>query len=151
MPLFIILVAIPIIEIAIFIQVGGIIGLWPTLAIVVATAFAGSILIRAQGAVAIDRLRLALSRGQDPSAPLADGVAILFAGALLLTPGFFTDALGLALLFPPTRKLIFRLIRSQIRIGGFAPASSRAETVEGEFVEIDPDHNPHKPRSGNDD
>tara|TARA_R110000850_G_scaffold259233_2_gene386041 strand:- start:584 stop:1069 length:486 start_codon:yes stop_codon:yes gene_type:complete len=151
MLLFVLLVAIPIIEIALFIQVGGAIGLWPTLAIVVATAFIGTFLIRAQGAAAMERLRTALSRGQDPSGALADGAAILLAGALLLTPGFFTDALGLALLFPPTRFLIFRAIRSQVKVAGFAQTPRGPDVVEGEFVEIDPDAPQPQPRKPNDD
>jgi UPF0716 protein FxsA len=143
MPIFILLVAIPIIEIALFIQVGGAIGLWPTLGIVVATAIIGTMLIRAQGAAALMRLRNSLQTGQDPTGPLADGAAILVAGALLLTPGFFTDALGLLLLFPPSRHMIFRLIGRNIKVAGFAHTAHRPDVVDGEFVEIDPDHAPH--------
>ncbi|MEX0971433.1 MAG: FxsA family protein [Paracoccaceae bacterium] len=151
MLLFVVLVAIPIVEIALFIQVGGAIGLWPTLGIVVATAFIGTFLIRAQGAAAMERLRAALSSGQDPSGALADGAAILMAGALLLTPGFFTDALGLALLFAPTRFLIFRAIRAQVKVAGFAHTTRSPDVVEGEFVEIDPETPPQQPRNTNDD
>jgi UPF0716 family protein affecting phage T7 exclusion len=96
-------IAIPLIEIALFIQVGGLIGLWPTLGIVLLTAVAGSFLMRSQGLATLERLRGSLSRMDDPSEPLAHGAMILFGGALLLTPGFFTDALGLALMLPPVR------------------------------------------------
>lgn len=145
MPLFIILVAIPIVEIALFIQVGGAIGLWPTLAIVVVTAVFGSILIRRQGAAAMMRLRNNIQTGRDPTGPLADGAAILVAGALLLTPGFFTDALGLLLLFPPTRHIIFRLIGRNIKLAGFSQTQPRPDIVEGDYVEIDPETPPHRP------
>lgn len=147
MPLFILLVAIPIIEIALFIQVGGAIGLWPTLAIVVATAFAGSLLIRMQGAAAMMRLRSSLSAGQDPTGALADGAAILMAGALLLTPGFFTDALGLLLLFTPTRRMIFRLISKNIKMAGFGQTRRGPDIVEGDYIEIDPE-TPRRPPDG---
>jgi len=146
MPLFIILVAIPIVEIALFIQVGGAIGLWPTLAIVVVTAVFGSILIRRQGAAAMMRLRNNIQTGRDPTGPLADGAAILVAGALLLTPGFFTDALGLLLLFPPTRHIIFRLIGRNIKLAGFSQTQPRPDIVEGDYVEIDPETPPHRPQ-----
>jgi UPF0716 protein FxsA len=90
---------VPLIEIALFIQVGGWFGLWPTLGIVVATAVAGPILVRSQGSQALNGFAaasmIARSHGN-----LAHGAMILFSGALLLTPGFFTDAVGFALLVP---------------------------------------------------
>ena len=95
-------IAVPLIEIALFIQVGGMIGLWPTLAIVILTALLGTWLLRMQGAAALTDLRRSFSEVEDPSEPLAHGAMILFAGALLLTPGFFTDAVGFALLTPPS-------------------------------------------------
>jgi len=102
--LFLLFVSVPLIEIALFIKVGGLIGLWPTLSIVVITAFIGTLLMRTQGANALMRLRQSMERLEDPSEPLADGAMIIFAGALLLTPGFFTDAIGLLLLLPPVRR-----------------------------------------------
>ncbi|MEO0681711.1 MAG: FxsA family protein [Pseudomonadota bacterium] len=108
MPLFIILVAVPIVEIGLFIEVGGWIGLWPTLAIVVATALAGAALLRSQGRGVMADLQGRLQAGGDPTGPIAHGAMILFAGALLLTPGFFTDAVGFALLVPPVRAALLR-------------------------------------------
>ena len=84
MPLFIALIAVPIIEIALFIQVGDVIGLWPTLAIVIATAVAGAALLRAQGRGVMAELQGKLQEGGDPTGPRAQGAMILFAGALLL-------------------------------------------------------------------
>ncbi|MCK4713448.1 MAG: FxsA family protein, partial [Marinosulfonomonas sp.] len=98
--LFLIFIAVPLIEIALFIKVGGILGLWYTLGVVVATAFLGTWLVRTQGIAAMNQVRGSFSQMQDPSEPLANGAMILFAGALLLTPGFFTDAIGFLLLFP---------------------------------------------------
>ncbi|TNF20168.1 MAG: FxsA family protein [Rhodobacteraceae bacterium] len=110
---------VPLIEIALFIQVGGAIGLWPTLAIVVLTAIAGTMLVRRQGRHAIANLQRSFSDLQDPTKPLADGAMILFSGALLLTPGFFTDALGFALLMPPVRQAVYEFIRKRVKVQRF--------------------------------
>lgn len=110
MPLFLLLVAVPLIEIALFVQIGGAIGLWPTLAIVLLTAAAGTWLLRREGRVSLARLQMAFETGADPSQPLAQGAAVLAAGLLLLTPGFFTDGLGFVLLVPAGRALILRLL-----------------------------------------
>ena len=150
--------AIPVIEIAIFIQVGGLIGLWPTLALVLLTAVIGTLLVRSQGARTLVALRRSLAELSDPSEPLAHGAMILFAGALLLTPGFFTDIMGFALLIPPVRLVVFRWLRSRIRLQGFAmgqrPAAGRAGSddgvidgeFDGEFEELTPGKTPtHQP------
>ena len=107
--LFGLLVAVPIIEIALFIEVGGAIGLWPTLLIVVLTALAGSILLRSQGLATLTSLQNSVSAGRNPMEPIAHGALILVAGVLLLTPGFFTDAFGLSLMIPTVRALLIRL------------------------------------------
>ncbi len=133
-------VAVPLIEIALFIEVGGAIGLWPTLAIVVLTAVIGTALLRRQGLAELDRLRAALDGHGDPSSPLVHGAMILFAGALLLTPGFFTDAIGFALLLPPVRNFVFARIRERIVIrGARASRAARPDIVEGEYRAIDPE------------
>ncbi len=80
------------------------IGLWPTLAIVVVTAVIGLWLVRSRG-FGLSRLRRSFERLSDPTEPLAHGAMILFSGALLLTPGFFTDALGLRFWCPPSARL----------------------------------------------
>lgn len=117
--LFVAFLAVPLIEIALFIQVGGWIGLWPTLGIVVLTAILGTYLVRGQGAQALGQLRRSFSELRDPAEPLAHGAMILFAGALLLTPGFFTDAVGFALLTPAFRRFAFREIKRRIRVERF--------------------------------
>lgn len=101
--LILIFLAVPILEIALFIQVGGLIGLWPTLAIIVLTALGGTALMRAEGIRALRDLRLRLDRGGNPVGPIANGAVILVAGVLLVSPGFFTDTIGLLLLVPPIR------------------------------------------------
>ena len=138
-------IAIPLIEIALFIQVGGFIGLWPTLAIVLVTAIIGSSLVRNQGARELSKLQNSFSSLNDPTEPLANGAMILFAGAMLLTPGFFTDAVGFALLFPPFRAAAFKWAKSRIKVQKFSmgtppnqphPPSDRV--IDGEFEEITP-------------
>ena len=119
MYLFLAFLLVPIIEIALFIQVGGLIGLWPTLAIVVMTAVLGTWLVRTQGRMAMGQLQRAFSDLDDPTEPLAHGAMILFSGALLLTPGFFTDALGFALLIPAVRVAVFRYVRSRVTVTQF--------------------------------
>lgn len=110
---------VPLIEIGLFIQVGGWIGLWPTLGIVVLTAILGTMLVRSQGLMAMNNLRGSFSRLEDPSESLAHGAMILFAGALLLTPGFFTDAFGFALLAPPVRMVLINYLKRRIEIQRF--------------------------------
>jgi UPF0716 protein FxsA len=115
---FLIFVATPILEIVLFIQIGGFIGVGPTILIVIVTAIAGSILLRLQGSAVIQRTQLALRAGELPVDPVIDGISLLMAGALLLTPGFFTDAVGFALFVPPFRRaLARRIFRYMMRSG----------------------------------
>ena len=146
MPLFLLFLLVPLIEIGLFIQVGGWIGLWPTLAIVVITAFLGTWLVRSQGREALGRLQSSFSELNDPTEPLAHGAMILFAGALLLTPGFFTDAVGLALMVPGIRGAIFRFVKSRVVVTqGFTydnAAPREPDIIDGEFEEVDPKEGP---------
>ncbi len=96
-------IGIPILEISVFIQVGGLIGLWPTIATVVITALAGTALLRHQGLATLNRARANLEAGGLPLKEVFDGACLLVAGALLLTPGFVTDGIGLLLMTPPVR------------------------------------------------
>jgi UPF0716 protein FxsA len=114
--LFVAFLAVPIIEIALFIQVGGWIGLWPTLAIVILTAIAGTALMRSQGAHAWLEIQRSFAELRDPTRPLAHGVMILVAGMLLLTPGFFTDTMGLLLLIPAVRDGVMRQVGRRIQM-----------------------------------
>jgi len=143
--LFVLFLAIPLIEIALFIQVGGFIGLWWTLAIVVFTAYLGTRMIRSQGALAMNDLRSSFGELRDPTEPLAHGAMILFSGALLLTPGFFTDAVGFALLVPGIRRAAYAYVRSRVNVQSFSSGAGPAPTpkpsesvIDGEFEEINP-------------
>ena len=142
------LIGVPLLEIAIFIQVGGIIGLGWTLALIVLTAVVGTILLRQQGFQVLRRAQRQLDAGVAPVAEVFEGVCLLLAGALLLTPGFFTDALGALLLLPPVREVLFREIRRRVEVemvrrgspGG--PERRPPEVIDAEFREITNDDGP---------
>ncbi|NIZ60641.1 exclusion protein FxsA [Sedimentitalea sp. CY04] len=145
---------VPIVEIALFIQVGGIIGLWPTLAIVVLTAVLGTWLVKSQGRMALGKLQSSFQQLDDPTEPLAHGAMILVAGALLLTPGFFTDAVGFSLLMPPVRMAVFRFLSARITMAQFqmGTGTTRSRTnygrqddiIDGDYEDV----TPRKPNQG---
>ena len=142
-------IAVPLIEITLFIQVGGAIGLGWTLAVVVLTAILGTWLVRSQGALALGQLRSSFNDLRDPTEPLVHGAMILFSGALLLTPGFFTDAVGFAFLVPRFRAAAYRAIRDRVEVQSFGtpggmgqrPGPQRRGVIDGDFHEI-----PEQPR-----
>ncbi len=103
-------ILVPLIEIAVFIEIGGVIGLWPTLALILLTAMLGSWQLRAQGLATLNRARSQMEQGVMPARELFDGLCLLVAGALLLTPGFVTDAAGALLFVPPLRDILRRAI-----------------------------------------
>lgn len=132
----------PLIEIALFVLIGGAIGLWPTLAWVIGTAVFGSWLIRRQGQRAQFALRHGLAAMSDPVSPAAHGTMLVFAGILLILPGFLTDAIGLLLLLPPVRNMLASPItaRFSVRTAGFRGTSTRRpgqpDIIDGEFYEV---------------
>lgn len=140
--LFAVFVLVPIVEIALFIQVGGWLGLVPTLLIVVATALLGTYLVRRQGLEQLRRIQSSLGNLSDPTRPLAHGAMILASGLLLLTPGFFTDAVGFALLVPGVRDALMRAVRDRIQVKGFTMGDPRAhpdprdDVIEADYVEV---------------
>lgn len=112
-----IFVLLPIIEIALFVVIGGEIGVWATLAWVLGAAVAGVALIRWQGAQAALDLQKSLNDLRDPSHGVGQRSLLILAGFLLIIPGFFSDALAFLLLIPPVRTLILRQIASRARAG----------------------------------
>ena len=104
--LFLAFVVVPIVEIGLFLQIGSYIGVPATLGLIILTAIAGTMLVRSQGIDVIRKVQNSAIRGEMPVAALAQGLFVLIAGVLLLTPGFATDTLGFALLIPPVRELI---------------------------------------------
>jgi UPF0716 protein FxsA len=138
--LFVAFLAIPLIEIGLFIQVGGLIGIWWTLAIVIGTAVLGTWMIRAQGVLAMNQLRSSLNELRDPTEPLAHGAMILIAGALLLTPGFFTDTIGFALLLPPVRSGVYTYFRSKVKVENFSMGTQQPRQHPQSGTVIDGDY-----------
>jgi UPF0716 protein FxsA len=119
--LLLLFVLLPIAELAILIQMGQAVGFWLTLAIVLGTGAVGAMLARSQGMRVLAEVQRELLAGRVPHRQVLDGMAILVGGTLLLTPGFITDVAGLALLFPPTRRLLEviarRWLERQIQTG----------------------------------
>ncbi len=111
-------VAIPILELAVILKVGALVGLWPTLLLLVADSMLGAALVRREGRRAWQAFRRALREGRWPSDEVAQGALVLVGGALLLTPGFVTDGVGLLLLLPVTRAAASRLLRRRLVASG---------------------------------
>lgn len=114
-------IIVPLIELALLIQVGQVVGLMPTVLLVLATGFGGAALARREGLRTLASIQASLGRGEMPGQALLDGAAILFGGALLLTPGILTDFFGIALLLPMTRRWFARRLKAnfeeQIKAG----------------------------------
>jgi len=165
--LFALFLGIPLAEIALFVVIGERIGVLATIAIVILTAIAGAALVRHQGFGTLEKARRDMEQDRIPTGAMAEGLAILIAGALLLTPGFLTDAIGFTLLIPPARQKIVgwigRWLASRVTVvsmdagmgsgmgggagrkgpkqgPGYEPRGSSGNgVIDGEAVEIDPD------------
>ncbi len=111
-------IVVPIAELYVIVKVGQLIGIWPTLALLLADALLGSLLLKHQGRSAWRRFNEALAQRRFPGKEVADGVLIVIGGTLLLTPGFLTDIVGLFLLVPPTRAIARRVLR-RFTVGRF--------------------------------
>lgn len=154
--LLLIFVVLPLIEITLFVTIGGAIGLWATLAVVIGTAILGSWLLRRQGAMAVADVQRAFDEARDPAAPLAHRALIVVAGVLLIAPGFFTDTLGLLLLLPPVRTLLLRTAGRRVTVNA-GVAGSRTEpephrygrgvVIDGDYVEA-PEPETHRSEPG---
>lgn len=112
------LLVVPILEIAVFIMVGGQIGIAATLGMILLTAIIGTFLLRRQGFQIIERVRSKMDAGELPGKELANGAMILVAGVLLLTPGFVTDTIGFLLFVPGLRDVIWRGLASKVIVMG---------------------------------
>lgn len=149
----------PIIEIALFVTVGGAIGLLWTLVVILGTGVLGVWVMRSQGLRTADRLRREMDALRNPLVPAADGALMLLAGVLLVLPGFLTDALGILLLLPPVRLALMAALARRVRVqqrgpvadGGFDHAfETRVRrgdiVIDGDYIEVEPD--PTRPPSG---
>lgn len=135
--LFALFVLIPLVEIYLLIKVGSWIGPAATVFLVVSTAIIGVYLLRLQGFSTLQRVRVALAQGQLPAKEMLEGIVLLIAGALLLTPGFFTDTLGFLALVPGLRSaVVTRFMGRNVVLGDRPdrdPSDPSPRTIEGEF------------------
>ncbi|MBM7037745.1 FxsA family protein [Vibrio ulleungensis] len=109
-------IVVPIVEIALFIQVGGALGVGMTVALVVITALVGASLVRSQGLQTIMSVQNRLQQGEMPAQQIVEGVMLAVAGVLLLTPGFMTDAFGMIVLMPAPRAAIAKQLMSRVQV-----------------------------------
>jgi len=137
--LFVLFIIIPIIEISVLMQVGEFLGIWPTIGIVILSAWIGAKYVRLQGLATLQSVQTKMAQGEMPSSDIVTGLMLLVAGVLLVTPGFVTDILGLSLLVPSFRQIIVASVQKHINLnahvnGGGAGASSfhHGNTYENE-------------------
>lgn len=138
--LLILFIVVPLIEISLFIEIGGRIGVGATVAIVVLTAVLGTALLRQQGLAVFRRAQQSLGRGEVPVAEVFDGLCLLVAGAVLLAPGFLTDAIGILLFVAPFRRWLGQALVRRVHVVGGGRRDEPANTViEGEYRHVPPD------------
>jgi UPF0716 protein FxsA len=149
---FLMFAAVPLIEVALFVVVGGQIGVWATLGLVMLSVFLGGLILRVQG------LRSVMAMQRQPAGietrlrEGADGLLLAMAGILLILPGFLSDGVALALLLPPVRSGVIALLQRRFRVTPGQDAQDRAGPrrdgviIDAEFIEVDPESLP--PRNG---
>jgi len=155
--LFLIFTSVSLLEIYVLVKIGGFLGAWPTVALVVVTALVGSALVRSQGLQLLQQLQQRMAQGEMPGQQLVEGGMLIITGVLLVTPGFVTDICGLLLLQPAIRANIAKFIMANVKLnstasmsGGFYQSSSDSpfgtksankkvdeDVIEGEFERKD--------------
>jgi UPF0716 protein FxsA len=144
MPLLLIFIIIPLIELAVILKVNSFIGIGWTLGLIIITAFVGVKLLRQQGISTLLRANQKMQQGQMPAQEMAEGFLLALAGALLLTPGFVTDAAGFILLIPATRKAlvhkVIAFIAPRMMSGASFQSTSTFET--GSFKDVNSQDGP---------
>ena len=133
MPLLLLFIGLPILEIYLIIHIGHILGAFNTIAIIIVTAILGITLLRTQGLQMIMRAQKTMQQGELPTTELMEGIILLVSGALLLTPGFFTDALGFLGLVPFTRNLILEKFIQQIFSRLKTGKTQDSHIIEGQY------------------
>jgi UPF0716 protein FxsA len=123
---------VPLLELFLLVKLGTVVGVGPTIALVIFTGVLGAWLARQQGLGVLRRLRAELEAGRLPAGALIDGLLILVAGAVLLTPGLLTDALGVVLLVPPSRAVVRRIVVERFARG---KENERPEIIDVEWRE----------------
>lgn len=122
--LFLLFIVVPIIEIAVLMQVGEVLGAWPTIAIVIFTAWLGAKNVKQQGIATLQSVQTKMAHGEMPSDEIVAGLLLLIAGVLLVTPGFVTDFFGLSLLIPQVRKSLIQTVQQHIKTSTVSSAQS---------------------------
>ncbi|MEM7291812.1 MAG: FxsA family protein [Pseudomonadota bacterium] len=141
--LFLLFIVMPIIEIAVLIEVGSKIGVFNTIGLVILTAIVGTMMLRNQGLSMLTRVREQMSANQVPAMEILEGMFLVIGGALLLTPGFVTDAIGFLCLIPVTRAFMARALINRFHVTGAGAAHThhygrrgpvqKNHTIEGDF------------------
>jgi UPF0716 protein FxsA len=133
--LLLLMIALPLLEIGLFVVIGQAIGLVPTLLGVIVAAIAGGLVIRWQGLAVLRDMQATIQRGEVPARQIGDAMLIGLAGILLILPGYFSDLCALLLLIPPVRTLLYRLLASRVQVVRQPPAAP----ADPQLVELDPD------------
>jgi len=137
------MLGIPFLEVVVFIEIGGRIGLSATVAVIIVTAVIGTALLKIQGIGVLNRARAVMARGEMPVEEVFDGLCLLVAGIVFLTPGFVTDALGAVLFIPAARRALRVRVASRIATSGGIHVHARTSRpegsvqIEGEYSEQD--------------
>ncbi len=129
--LFVLFIIIPVIEIAVIMQVGNLLGIWPTVAIVILSAWLGAKYVRQQGLATMQNVQMKMAQGEMPSNEIVTGLMLLVAGVLLVTPGFVTDILGLSLLIPSVRTAIAMHVQKHIKVNQFGAGAAFTQSGAG--------------------
>jgi UPF0716 protein FxsA len=112
--LFILFIVVPIIEIMVLMNIGAWLGAWPTIAIVILTAWLGAKNVKQQGIATLNSVQTKMAQGEMPSDEIVAGLLLLIAGVLLVTPGFVTDFFGLSLLIPKVRNMLIKSVQTHL-------------------------------------
>jgi len=141
MPLLLLFIlALPFVELFAFSQVGELIGLWPTLALVLAAMVSGITILRSQGYATLERAQQSLAKRENPLPLVLHDLTIMVAGALLVIPGFVTDVIAIALLIPAVRSALGRALWNTLmhsdRVTVWASHGERGATIDAEFREV---------------
>ncbi len=150
--LLLVFIVVPLIEIGLFIEIGGVIGALPTIGLIILTAVIGVALIRLQGMLTLARVREKLDRREVPAIDLIEGLILLVAAALLLTPGFFTDGVGFLVLVPGIRRTLatqlLKWLIARERASGHRANGQTTVIIDGEVVEGQPEAKPYRGLKG---
>lgn len=146
--LFVLFIVMPVVEMTVLIKVGSLIGVWPTILFVLLTAVIGASLLKRQGLSTLMRANQKMNAGQIPAKEVAEGFMLAVGGALLLTPGFVTDAIGFALLMPGIRGLMIAQLMKKMVVAGTQQFSQSRSSTEGPFTQTTASYRTYQDQDG---